>query len=186
MTRIIAGRWRSRRLGVPEGKDIRPTTDRMRERLFSMLEHSRYKSLAGAQVLDLYAGTGALGLEALSRGGAHCIFVENSAKSLACLKENISVLGAEGECEVIRGRADTLGSAPRPMDLVFMDPPYRQGLIDPTLISLKAGGWLGRETTLVVELASDEIDPNLNGFTLLDDRRQGQQRLLFLIAHSQA
>ncbi len=154
----------------------------MRERLFSMLGHSRYQSLAGARVLDLFAGTGALGLEALSRGATHCVFVEQASKSLTCLKANIKALDAVADCSVIRGRADKLPAATTPVQLVFMDPPYRQGLIGPTLVSLKAGGWLDADTTLVVELASDEEDPDTEGYTVLDDRCQGQQRLLFLSA----
>lgn len=180
MTRIIAGNWRSRKLEVPKGRDVRPTTDRMRERLFSMLSKSGYPNIEGARVADLFAGTGALGLEALSRGANICWFVEKAPASLNCLKENISTLKAEDVSRVIRGSAERLPSADEPFDIIFMDPPYRQGLVEKSLNSIKAQGWTHENSLIVAELASDENFTVPEGFTIIDDRSQGQQRILFL------
>lgn len=180
MTRIIAGALRGRRLAVPRGSDIRPTTDRMRERLFSMLQHDRYPPLAGAGVVDLFAGTGALGLEALSRGAAWVTFVDNAPGALSCLRENISALNAGDRCKILRTDARHIGATETAADIIFMDPPYRQGLIPPTLSRLGAGGWLHDGSLVVAELASDEDMTLPMGWTLLDDRSQGAQRIVFL------
>lgn len=180
MTRIISGRFRARRLTVPDGTDIRPTTDRMRERLFSILNHSRYPAMAGAQVADLFAGTGALGLEALSRGAAHVTFVEQARGSLDCLRSNIAVLKAEDETTIIASNATAVADPRQPFDFIFLDPPYRQGLLSPTLARLQEMNWLKPETAIICELASDEpIDMPL-GLHIIDDRKQGTQRLLIL------
>ncbi len=180
MTRIISGRFRGRRLSVPKGTDIRPTTDRMRERLFSILGHGRYPAMAGAQVADIFAGTGALGLEALSRGAAHVTFVEKARGSLNCLRSNITALDAEAETKVIMSDAAAVARSTEPFDFVFMDPPYRQGLLRATLDRLIAAGWLKNDTAIICELASDEavdIPPSLH---IIDDRQQGKQRILIL------
>lgn len=180
MTRIIAGEFRGRRLEVPTGRDVRPTTDRMRERLFSMLAHHRYPDLDDARVADLYAGTGALGLEALSRGASHVTFVEQARPSLAALRSNIATLKAEHATKVITGSAIRLPRADTPFDFIFMDPPYRQELISPTLKSLDQQGWLRSGSILICELATDETFETPNGYELLDDRKQGQQRILIM------
>lgn len=180
MTRIIAGRLKGRRLSVPSGRDVRPTTDRMRERLFSMLSHTRYPALDGARVADLFAGTGALGLEALSRGAADVTFVEQARPSLKVLRDNIDTLGAADHCKVLALSATTLPKAEAPYDFVFMDPPYRKNLLDPTIKRLLAQGWLSDQSVLICELASDETFDPPQGLTILDDRAQGQQRLLIL------
>lgn len=180
MTRIIAGRFRGRRLLVPTGRDIRPTTDRMRERLFSMLMHPRYPDIVGAQVADLFAGTGALGLEALSRGAAHVTFVEKSSASLACLKENIKALGAEGETSIMQASASALPAARAPHDFIFMDPPYRMGLVGPTLDRILENGWLAEDGVIICELATDDPLDLPAGLHLTDERTQGQQRVVFL------
>lgn len=180
MTRIIAGLYRGRRLNVPDGRDIRPTTDRMRERLFSMLTHSRYPDMQGAKVLDLFAGTGALGLEALSRGAAHATFVEKARTSLDCIKGNIEALKAQADCTVMPLDASKLPPAKETFDFIFMDPPYRQGLVSPTLEAITAGDWLSRDGVIVCELASDDSSELPTGLQTLDDRKQGQQRIIFL------
>ncbi len=180
MTRIIAGRLKGRRLSVPSGRDVRPTTDRMRERLFSMLSHARYPAFEGARVADLFAGTGALGLEALSRGASAATFVEQARPSLKALRANIETLGAADCCKVLAMSATTVPKAEAPYDFVFMDPPYRKNLLDPTIKRLLAQGWLGDQSTLVCELASDETFDPPQGLNVLDDRVQGQQRLLIL------
>lgn len=180
MSRIIAGRHRGRRLNMPKGRDIRPTTDRMRERLFSMLTHSRYPDLEGARVADLYAGTGALGLEALSRGASHITFVEKAPASLAVLSSNIEVLHATEECQVLKTNARSLPVAAEPYDLIFMDPPYRQGLVNPTLLSLSEQGWLAAGAVIICELAVDEELVLPENMEIVDERSQGQQRVLFI------
>lgn len=180
MTRIIAGIHKGRRLNVPKGRDIRPTTDRMRERLFSMLMHSRYPELNGARVLDLFSGTGALGLEALSRGAESATFVEKAPASLQVLKENISALKAENQATVLAKSATHLPAADHPYDLIFMDPPYRQNLVEPTLQSLMSGNWLAEKGVIVCELATDDDSAIPPALEIVDDRAQGQQRIVFL------
>lgn len=181
MSRIIAGKFKGRRLTVPKGMDIRPTTDQMRERLFSMLNHARYPNIQGARVADLFAGTGALGLEALSRGAKEVVFVEKSASSITTLKSNITTLGAVAETHIHQGNAQILPLATEPYSFIFMDPPYRQGLVEPTLKNIITNKWLAKGGVIVCELATDEtltLPPEL---TLIDERTQGQQRVLFLI-----
>jgi len=184
MTRIIAGRFRGRRLSVPDGKDVRPTTDRMRERLFSILGHSRYPAMAGAQVADIFAGTGALGLESLSRGAAHVTFVEKARSSLDCLRSNIASLDATQATTTIASDAATVAPTETTFDFIFMDPPYRQGLLRPTLDRLTAGGWIKGGTCIACELAVDEqfdLPPEL---AIVDDRKHGKQRILILTQSS--
>lgn len=181
MTRIIAGRFKGRRLDVPKGMDIRPTTDRMRERLFSMLMHSRYPDMQGAVVADLFAGTGALGLEALSRGAAQVTFAEKARASLDCLKGNIATLGAADEVTILPADASKLPHARERCDVIFMDPPYRMGLVRPTLDAILAGGWLAEDGVIVCELATDDRTEFPENLTLVDERSQGQQRVAFLM-----
>ena len=180
MTRIIAGRFRGRRLTVPSGKDVRPTTDRMRERLFSILGHQRYPAMAGAQIADLFAGTGALGLEALSRGAAHVTFVEKARSSLDCLRSNITSLDVAADTAIIASDATIVGPPNKPFDFIFLDPPYRQGMLPLTLDRLITGGWLKDNTCLICELAADEPVDLPSGLDITDDRQQGKQRLLIL------
>lgn len=180
MTRIIAGRFRGRRLSVPKGRDVRPTTDRMRERLFSILSHHRYPDMEGARVADLFAGTGALGLEALSRGAKHVCFVEMARPSLQAIRENIRSLGAEVETQVLPTSATKLPSTEAPFDFILMDPPYRKELVFPALNSLQSNEWLKADSIIICELASDESAEFPDGFDMLDDRKQGQQRIVIL------
>ncbi|MFC3052455.1 16S rRNA (guanine(966)-N(2))-methyltransferase RsmD [Kordiimonas pumila] len=180
MTRIIAGTLKGRNLVVPAGRDVRPTTDRMRERIFSMLLHGRYPDMKGANVLDLYAGTGALGLEALSRGAARAVFVENARASIAAIKENIKTLRVEDETEVRALNASLLPTSQMPFDIIFMDPPYNMGLVEPTLTALIEGQWLSENGVIVCELSVDDNSVIPAGLDIMDDRKQGQQRILFL------
>lgn len=141
--RIIAGRWRGRPLSAPPGSATRPTADRVREALFSMLS-SRLGSFEGLQVADLFAGSGALGLEALSRGAAHCVFVENDRRAVEAIRANLAVLGASGD---VLARGAEHAVLP-PVDLAFLDPPYGSGLA-PTVLAklpLAPGGWASVET----------------------------------------
>ncbi|WP_286830324.1 MULTISPECIES: 16S rRNA (guanine(966)-N(2))-methyltransferase RsmD [Kordiimonas] len=181
MTRIVAGRFRGRRLDVPKGRDVRPTTDRMRERLFSMLMHGRYPDMTDAVVADIFAGTGALGLEALSRGAARVTFVEQARPSVACINANIGTLGVSDQATILAKNATNLPPANAPCDFIFMDPPYRQGLVRPTLDSILAQGWLSEDGVIVCEQAADEPIDIPDALNVVDDRSQGQQRILFLL-----
>ena len=181
MSRIVAGIHRGRRLNMPKGKDVRPTTDRMRERLFSMLMHSRYPDIIDARVADLYAGTGALGLEALSRGAAHTTFVEKARSSVDIVNSNIALLKLEKETKVISGSARTLPKAVAPFDFIFMDPPYRQGHVTPTLESILDSNWLAEDGVIICELATDDDSVFPDALDVIDERTQGQQRIVFLM-----
>ena len=141
--RIIAGRWRGRPIAAPPGSSTRPTADRVREALFSMLA-SRLGSFEGLQVADLFAGSGALGLEALSRGAAHCVFVENDRRAVEAIRANLATLGASGE---VLARGAEHAALP-PVDLAFLDPPYGSGLAQTVLVKLPLapGGWASVET----------------------------------------
>ena len=178
--RIIAGKHRGRKLEALSDTDIRPTTDKMRERVFSMLQHSRYPDLYGSRVLDVFAGTGALGLEALSRGASHVTFVEKSPKSIAVLNKNIATLKAEDEVSVIKKRASSVSPASAPCDFIFMDPPYDKGLLIPAITCLLEGGWLADSGVIIAELKVGEDFDVPEGLTLIDERTQGIQRVVFL------
>ena len=159
---------------------MRPTTDRMRERLFSILNHHKYPDIDGARVADVFAGTGALGLEALSRGAAHVTFVEMARASQQTIRDNIRSLDVGAETKLLSVSATKLPKPDAPFDFVFMDPPYRQNLALPALASLDASGWLKADSVIVCELASDEATTFPDSFDILDDRTQGQQRIVIL------
>jgi 16S rRNA (guanine966-N2)-methyltransferase len=179
--RIVAGRHRGARLEAPRGEATRPTSDRARQALFDTLTGGRFDlDLNDSVVLDLFAGTGALGLEALSRGAARAIFVEKDRAALAALKRNIAHLQAGDRAAVLAQDAAKLGRAREAASLVLMDPPYRQGLAGPALQALVAGGWLAPGALIVVEQAKDETPDLPPGFALLEDRRYGAARFLFL------
>jgi 16S rRNA (guanine966-N2)-methyltransferase len=176
--RIIAGQWRGRPLVAPEGRATRPTSDRAREGLFSMLQ-SRLGGFEGLAVADLFAGTGALGLEALSRGADHCLFVDSDPRAIAAIRRNVERLGAGNRAEI---RAHDVGSTPpppKPSDLVFLDPPYGGGLAEPTLERIAGGGWLAPGGLIGVE--SDTAELRIpSGFEIEGDRRFGKAHLLLL------
>lgn len=174
--RIIAGQWRSRRLVAPDGARTRPSADRTRETLFSMLA-SRIGAFDDLVVLDLFAGSGALGLEALSRGAARAILVETDPAARAALAANIAALGAEAR--VLPSDATRLPPAEAPADLLFLDPPYRQGLVAPAIASARAGGWIAGHAWIAAESAADEA-VTLPGFTVETERRVGKARLTLL------
>jgi 16S rRNA (guanine966-N2)-methyltransferase len=172
--RIIAGEWRGRRLTAPAGATTRPTADRARETLFSMLT-SRMGGFSGLRVADLFAGSGALGLEALSRGAAHCIFVERDRAALAVLRDNIAALGAV-DTDVRAQAVETLGPFQAPLDLVMMDPPY--GDCDwPALTSrLIDHRWIGSETVVTIEGAVGSV-PAASRLVKVTDRKVGKAML---------
>jgi 16S rRNA (guanine966-N2)-methyltransferase len=177
--RIIAGEWRGRPLVSPKGDATRPTADRTREALFSMLV-SRVGSFEGLAVADLFAGSGALGLEALSRGAASCLFVEQDKAALDVLKANIAKLGAKG-AEVRATSALALGPAVKPLDLILMDPPYGTGAGVVALDKLGRLGWASPATWISIETAKNE-EIELTGFEIQASRIHGKARLTLLRA----
>jgi 16S rRNA (guanine966-N2)-methyltransferase len=154
--RVVGGRLRGRTIASPSSRDIRPTADRLRESLFNILMHAYGNPVNDARVLDLFAGTGALGIEAVSRGAAFALFVDNGAEARALLRQNVEALGLGGTTKVYRRNATRLGPAHplEPFSLVFMDPPYGKGLAEQALVSLHEGGWLTPQALLVVEEAT--------------------------------
>jgi 16S rRNA (guanine966-N2)-methyltransferase len=180
--RIVAGRHRGRRLVAPEGLAVRPTADRTREALFSILGQGRGgpAPLEGARVLDAFAGTGALGLEALSRGAGWVAFMESQASALAALERNIEALGERAHAQVIGADVLRPPKAEAPADIVLMDPPYSQGLAEPALSALAGAGWITTETLVVVELMAKEPFEAPPGFDITDERRYGKARLVFV------
>lgn len=176
--RIIAGQWRSRPLVAPRGDTTRPTADRTRETLFSMLA-SRLGSFEGLSVADLFAGSGALGLEALSRGAEHAIFVEQDAAAIRALRSNIANLKAQSQCDVRAGSVMTLGPAKQPVDLMLMDPPYGSGAGGVALDRLARLGWIGPATWISIETGRDETVA-VKGFDLNTTRDVGKARLHLL------
>lgn len=182
--RIIAGRFRGKPLTAPPGRTTRPTATRTREALFNIIEHAAWaKPLAGLRVLDLFAGSGALGLEALSRGAAFALFVETEAAARGAIRANIEALGLFGVTRIHRRDAADLGQKPAGLgggfDLVFADPPYGKNLLAGALNGLIEGGWLAPEALLCVETAPDEA-LELKRFHALDTRRYGAASLTFL------
>src|SRR5947199_6926598 len=144
--RVVGGRLKGRNLVSPSSREIRPTADRLRESLFNILIHAYGDPIDGARVVDLFAGTGALGIEAISRGAKFCLFVDDSAESRALIRRNVEALQLTGATKIWRCDATQLGPMPPgsggPFDLVFLDPPYRKNLTAPALQSLFEGGWL--------------------------------------------
>ncbi|HEX7822231.1 MAG TPA: 16S rRNA (guanine(966)-N(2))-methyltransferase RsmD [Sphingobium sp.] len=175
--RIISGTWRGRPLIAPKGDTTRPTADRTREALFSMLT-SRLGSFEGLAVADLFAGSGALGLEALSRGAASCVFVEQEKDAVAALRANAEKLGI-ARPDVRQTSALALGSAPAPLDLIMMDPPYGTGAGAVALDKLARLGWIGPATWVTIETDRRE-DIDVKGFTAETVRDIGKARLHIL------
>ena len=182
--RIVGGRHRGRRLWVPPGDAIRPTSDRAREALFNILAHGRLAEnglpFADAVVLDAFAGAGALGLEALSRGAAEAVFIERDRDALAALRRNIESLGETGRSRIIAGDAARPPRAAAACALAFLDPPYRSGLAGPALLALAEAGWLTADALVAIELAAREELPPAEGFTLIDQRRYGAAQIVLL------
>jgi len=185
--RITGGRFGGRTLAGPSDASVRPTADKVRQAVFNILEHHDFGtgfSLDNARVLDLFAGTGAMGLEALSRGAAFCIFVDNAAESRALLRRNVEALQLTGATKIWRRDAASLGPMPAgaggPFDLVFIDPPYRKGLLAPALASLHEGNWLARHALIVAE-ASDEENVD-SPFAVSDRRIYGDTQVVFYLA----
>ena len=170
--RVVGGRLKGRNLASPSSRDIRPTADRLRESVFNILVHAYDNPIDGARVLDLFAGTGALGIEAVSRGAAFALFVDNGAEARALLRNNVESLALGGVTKVFRRDATDLGPAHavEPFSLVFLDPPYGKGLAETALASLRDGGWLAPGALLVVEEAKAAAFSAPTGFEELERR----------------
>jgi len=183
--RIVGGALKGRSLKAPKGYDVRPTSDRARESIFNILTNRKPAcDLADIQVLDVFAGTGALGLEALSRGAASALFLDNSGPSLAVVTDNAANLGVVRQCRTLKLDATRLGPPPRllsqPAALAFLDPPYGQGLALPALLGLARHGWLAPDAVVVVETESSAPFDPPPGYTALDVRRYGAALVTFL------
>jgi 16S rRNA (guanine966-N2)-methyltransferase len=180
--RVVGGRLRSRPIAGPKAEGLRPTADRLREALFNILMHAYGDPVTGARVLDLFAGTGALGIEAISRGAAFVQFVDDGIEARSLLRNNTEALGLGGTTRIFRRDATKLGPA-HPMDpfsLVFLDPPYRKGLAELALASAREGGWLKPEALIVVEEAADAGFKAPAGFEELERRDYDDTELVFL------
>ena len=185
--RIVGGRLRGKGLVSPADLRVRPTSDRVRESLFNILAHNDFGiTLEEARVLDLFAGTGALGCEAISRGAKWCLFVDADADSRALQRENVEALKLTGATKIWKRDATDLGPMPGnaggPFGLVFCDAPYRKGLTEKALASARRGGWLAPNALIVAETAADEPGLAVEGFETLDDRVYGETRVTVLKA----
>lgn len=189
--RIVAGKHRGLALATPKDDRVRPTSDRVREAIFNVLAHNDFGigfRIEGARVLDLFAGTGALGLEALSRGAAYVLFVDDHFESRALIRRNVEACHATGATKIWRRDATVLSDIPAnvggPFDLVFLDPPYRKGLVARALASAREGKWLAPSALIVAEMAQDEAIAAPEGFALRDERTYGDTKVLVLTAAS--
>jgi len=182
--RIVGGKFSGRPLSAPKSRDTRPTADRTRESLFNILAHKDDFSFDTARVIDLFAGSGALGFEALSRGAAFCLFVETDADARGAIRDNIEALGLFGITRLHRRSATTLGPKPTgvgpPFTLAFLDPPYGKALIPPALETLKTGGWLAQGANVIVELSKDDSESLPSEFAEEDRRYYGAAQVRFL------
>jgi 16S rRNA (guanine966-N2)-methyltransferase len=180
--RIVGGRLSGRALLAPSSRAIRPTSERLRESIFDILAHRFPGSIEGARVIDLFAGSGALGLEALSRGAAFALLVDDGAEARALLRANVEALGLGGVTRIWRADATKLGAAPAgaPFTLAFLDPPYGKQLAGIALAALAAGGWLAEGALCVVEEAAKAEVAAPAGFAAADERRYGDTKIMFL------
>ena len=183
--RIVAGKLKGRAIVAPEGQGTRPTSDRARQAIFNVLEHAAWaEPLAGARLMDLFAGSGALGFEAMSRGAAFCLFVETDEAARGAIRENADTFGVMGATRVHRRSAIDLGARPgsdgEAFDLAFLDPPYGRGLGEQSLQRLLEGNWLKPGALVVFERGSDEPEIETPGYERLDARDYGAARVLFL------
>lgn len=180
--RVVGGRLRSRPIAGPKGEGLRPTADRLRESLFNILAHGYGNPVEGARVLDLFAGTGALGIEALSRGAAYALFVDDGVEARSLLRNNTEALGLGGTSRIFRRDATKLGPAYplEPFTLAFLDPPYGKGLAEQALASARDGGWLTKDALVIVEEATSAKFAAPDGFEELERRAYDDSELIFL------
>lgn len=186
--RIVGGRLRGRGLVTPGDQRVRPTSDRVREAIFNILAHNDFGvdfRLEDARVLDLFAGTGALGCEALSRGAKFCLFVDSDADSRGLIRQNVEALGLTGVSKIWKRDATLLGpvaaNAGGAFSLAFVDAPYRKGLTEAALISARDGGWLTQGAVMVAETGADEPALAVDGFAAVDERSYGETRVAIFI-----
>ncbi|MBM3608896.1 MAG: 16S rRNA (guanine(966)-N(2))-methyltransferase RsmD [Alphaproteobacteria bacterium] len=186
--RITGGSWRGRVLKAPSTQNVRPTSDRLRESIFNILVHAYGDVVAGARVIDLFAGTGAMGLEALSRDADFALFVDNGAEARGLLRANIDALGAGGVTKVFRRDAMHLGAMPPQgqFTLAFLDPPYGKGLAERALAALRDGGWLASGALLIVEESADTALEIPEDFEVLEQREYGDTQIMVLRVNAQA
>jgi 16S rRNA (guanine966-N2)-methyltransferase len=177
--RVIGGKFKGRSLRAPSSTAIRPTSDRLRETLFNILAHGSGNGVEGARVLDLFAGTGALGIEALSRGASFCLFLDKSAQARGLIRQNIEALGLNGITKLFKRDATHLGKIGTllPFDLVFCDPPYGKGLAEAALVSAQGGGWLKQGALIAVEEEKGALLDLPFVFQLQDKRMSGDSAL---------
>lgn len=187
--RITAGSLGGRSLVPPRDQRVRPTADKVRQAIFNILNHNDFGTgfrLEGAQAVDLFAGTGAMGIEAVSRGASFCLFVDDSAESRALIRQNVETLHLTGITKIWRRDATKLGpraaGAGGPFGLAILDPPYRKELIAPTLASLREGSWLLPGAVVVAEAGEDERINDADGYSTFDERVYGDTRVKFLTA----
>ncbi|MBI1207081.1 MAG: 16S rRNA (guanine(966)-N(2))-methyltransferase RsmD [Azospirillum sp.] len=186
--RIVGGKHRGRRLEAPPGQDIRPTADRVREALFNVLAHRSWGpndefELAGARVLDAFCGTGAFGLEALSRGAAHATFLDLGRSAIDCTKRNIEVMGESDAAKILRADATKPPPAKAPCTLAFLDPPYKEDLAGAALAALSAQGWFAPGALVILEAAAAAASvPDVPSLTVIEERRYGKTLLVILEA----
>lgn len=180
--RVVGGKHRGRGLTAPTGSDTRPTTDRTREALFNILAHADWVEIEEACVLDAFCGTGALGLEALSRGARSAVFMDLGRAALEATRANVAALGETEAATVLRADATRPPRARDPATLVFLDPPYRRGLAAAALVALSAAGWFAPGAAVVVEEAADAGFVPPKGFSLIDRRCYGGTTIYFLTA----
>lgn len=182
--RIVGGKHRGRPLAAPGGRSVRPTSDRVRQAVFDILCHWALTDdpspVNGAQVLDICCGTGAMGLEALSRGAAHCTFIDADRSALAIVRQNAAALGEAARADVRQSDAASLPRATKPASLIFLDPPYRAALVEPVLTSVVRQGWAAPDAIVVVETARADSPPDPVGFVPLDERLYGTTRISVL------
>jgi 16S rRNA (guanine966-N2)-methyltransferase len=180
--RVVGGEFRGRPLAAPRSDAIRPTTDRTREALFNVIAHRYGDLLQGGRVLDLFSGTGALGIEALSRGASFVLFIEESVEGRGLIRANVEALGLQGRSKLFRRDATRLGTVGTmaPFDLLLADPPYGKGLAEKALASALAGGWLAPNAICVVEESADHDLAAVEGLELVDRRIYGDTATHFL------
>lgn len=180
--RIVGGDLRGRTLVTPRSTAIRPTSDRTREAIFNIIAHRRPGGLEGARVLDLFAGTGALGIEALSRGASMCVFVEEAAEARGIIRDNVEAFGLTGRSKIFRRDATSLGEVGtmHSFDIVFADPPYGESLGEGALTSARAGGWLAPGAMIVLEEAAAAPFALPAGFSVADERHYGDTVIRFI------
>jgi 16S rRNA (guanine966-N2)-methyltransferase len=183
--RIVGGKHRGRRIEAPPGREVRPTSDRARESLFNILVHGTKfgtgrPAVDGAIVLDAFAGSGALGFEALSRGAAHAIFLDADFTALRVIKANAESLGEGAHATILKADATKPPRATQPATLIFLDPPYGQELAAPALVALAAAGWIAPDAIVSVELGPGDAFGPPEGFVAVDKRRYGKARIVLL------